>query len=244
MQTAKLYFSTCLLLVCLAAPAQAASQSAPPISEADVARLAAPEPGAPAAEYRARMATLRLFGTQGAGAAASATLADTSNWITRTYTVGQTIGRGLKLAMVQADAVEILDSVSGARFSLSAGQELRFRLIEHVFDIAAVDHGQHQWTVSSALLARILERYGVGASGQAAVINGVPVIRLSAVRAASALDRLGFQEGDLLVAVNGEPATTASPSAICMAMTRPSSQVVQISLIRRGGRLELAYAID
>jgi len=165
MRTAKLYFFTCLLLVCLAAPAPAASQPAAPISEADSARLAAPEPGAPAAEYRVRMATLRLLGTQGTGATASATLADISSWNARTYTVGQTIGRGRKLVAAQADAVEILDSVSGARSSLSAGQELRVRLIDHVFDIAAVDHGQHQWTVSSALPARILERYGVGASG-------------------------------------------------------------------------------
>ena len=52
------------------------------VSEREVSALAVPEPNAKASEYAARPVTLRLFGTQGVGSAAFATLADTSNWDT------------------------------------------------------------------------------------------------------------------------------------------------------------------
>ena len=52
------------------------------VSEREVSALAVPEPNAKASEYAARPVTLRLFGTQGVGSAAFATLADTFNWDT------------------------------------------------------------------------------------------------------------------------------------------------------------------
>lgn len=245
MSKTQLLICTCLMLPLLSAVAPAAP--APPgqtVSADEVARLAAPEPGATPLDYRARPVTLRLFGTQGEGAAASATFADTASWATRTYRVGETLGRSLKLLLVHADLVELVDSASGARLSVRAGADLRFRLIEHAFDRAALDHGQHQWHVQTAVMARILARYGVGGSGTAMALHGVAMVQLSAVQPPGVLARLGFQDGDLLVAVNGEAATVASPVALAAAVTKPEHQVLQVTLVRGGARLEVAYVLD
>lgn len=225
-------------------PSAPSSPSGLAVSAREVERLVGREPGSQPGDYRARLVTLRLFGTQGEGATASATFADTASWATTTHAVGQLIGRSLTLAAVHADAAELLDSTTGARLSIRVGAELRVRLIEHAFDFAAIDHGQHQWSVRAAAMARILERYGVGGSAQPTMLHGTPGYRLGAVQPRGVLARLGFLDGDVLVAVNGEPATAESPTAIATAVTRASSQVLLVTLVRGGSRFELAYALD
>lgn len=232
------------------APARSAI-AAPPLTDRELARLAAPEPGAPAAEYRVRAVTLRLFGTQGTGAGASATLADTATWATHTYPLGQTVGRSLVLSAVREDAIELRDSLSGAVSVVRAGADVGVRLVEHAFDFAAVDHGQHQWSVRAAVLGQILGRYGVGATATEVTLNNTRTARLSAVKPGSALARLGFQEGDLLVAVSrgvsGQPITgplVELPAALCAALAQPSSQTVLVTLLRGGQRFDLAYAVE
>lgn len=217
---------------------------APAPTEREIRTLARPEAGATAADYRARAVTLRLYGTQGAGDAASATLADTANWATRTYRVGETVGRNLTLAAVREDAIELTDTATGTRRTVRAGEELRVRVIEHAFDFAATPHGEHQWGVQAATLARLVSRYGVGATGSEVSLHGARMIRLSAVQPQSALARLGFRAGDLLVDVNGEPARADSPAALCQALSQASSQMVLVTVVRGGARFEIAYAIE
>lgn len=231
-----------------AAPAPRAtaipSNLAPAPTEREIRTLARPEAGAAAADYRARAVTLRLYGTQGAGDAASATLADTANWATRTYRVGETVGRNLTLAAVREDAIELTDTATGTRRTVRAGEELRVRVIEHAFDFAATPHGEHQWGVQAATLARLISRYGVGATGSEVSLHGARMIRLSAVQPQSALARLGFRAGDLLVDVNGEPARADSPAALCQALSQASSQMVLVTVVRGGARFEIAYAVQ
>lgn len=238
-----------LFALSLSSPnAQAAPASTEPrLGERDLPGLAAPEPGAPAAEYRVRAVTLRLFGTQGEGSNASATLADTATWVTRTYHKGEAIGRSLILSEVRKDAVEIRDTLSGAVYLVPAGNEQRLRLVEHSFDYAVIAHGQHQSSVRSAALSRILSRYGAGATASEVRLPAERVMRLSAVQRSSALDRLGFQEGDLIVRVNGQLVAETphwSPSVLCALLTQPSNQVVLVQLRRSGALYELAFAVE
>jgi hypothetical protein len=234
----------------LAAPTRSALAAAT-LTDRDVARLAAPEPGAAAADYRVRAVTLRLFGTQGSGTSASATLADTASWATHTYALGQTIGRSLVLSAVQKDSIDLRDSLTGAVSVVRAGADVSVRLVEHAFDVAAVDRGEHQWSVRAAVLGQILARYGVGATATEVTLHNTRAARLSAVKPGSALARLGFREGDLLVAVNrgasGQPMAAPLvelPAALCAAVTQPSSQTVLVTLLRGGARFDIAYAVE
>jgi hypothetical protein len=238
-----------LATLALSAPTALAAPAAtePRLGERDLARLAAPEPGAPAAEYRVRAVTLRLFGTQGEGPSASATLADTASWVTRTYRKGESIGRSLILSEVRKDAAELRDTLSGAVYLVPAGAEQRVRLVEHSFDYAVIDHGQHQSSVRAAALSRILSRYGTGATATEIRLHATRVMRLSAVQRSSALDRLGFQEGDLIARVNGQLVAETpgwSPTALCALLSQPSSQVVLVQLFRGGALYELAFSIE
>lgn len=233
------------------APASAVSTGSAGLTERDVARLAAPEPGATAADYRVRPVTLRLFGTQGSGDSATATLADTSTWATQTYRLGQPLGRGLVLSAVREDAIELRDTVSGTVHTVRAGADVATRLIEHSFDYAALDHGQHQWSVRAATLSQILTRYGVGATATEVTLGTTRAARLSVVRPGSALDRLGFKEGDLLVALDrglaGQPPSPSLlelPAALCARLSQPSSYAVVVTLIRGGARYDVAYAVE
>lgn len=229
------------------AQAAPAASAEPSLSERDLPKLAAREPHAPATEYRVRTVTLRLFGTQGEGSSASATLADTASWATRTYRKGESIGRSLILSEVRSDAAELRDTLSGAVYLVPAGADQRLRLVEHSYDYAVTDHGQHQSTVRAAALSRILSRYGEGATATEVRLHTTRMMRLSAVQPKSALDRLGLKEGDLIVRVNGQLVAETpgwSPAALCSLVTQPSSQVVLVQLRRGGAQYELAFAVE
>ena len=87
--------------------------------------------------------------------------------------------------------------------------------------------------------------------GRAANKQPSVTARLSAVKPGSALARLGFQEGDLLVSVSrgisGQPLAgplVELPAAMCAALSQPSSQTVLVTLLRGGQRFDLAYAVE
>lgn len=226
------------------------SASPAPVTASEVRAMTAPEPGASPAEYRERRVTLRLLGTQGEGELASATLTDTATWHARTYKLGETVGRSLKLAAITESAIELAGGPAGeltgdapAR-KVRVGEEVQLRLVEHDFDTAAVDKGEHQWTVRAAAMARLLGRYGVGATAAPIEFAGLAGVKLGPVQPGSALARLGFQGGDLLFEVGGQPATPASLEALAAETTQSRSQVVTVKLGRGGALFERAYVVE
>ena len=230
--------------------ATATPPSAGPVTASEVRALTAAEPGAPPAEYKPRPVTLRLLGTQGEGELASATLTDTATWHARTYKLGETVGRSLKLAAITESAIELAGGPAGeltgdapAR-KVRVGEEVQLRLVEHEFDTAAVDKGEHQWTVRAAAMARLLGRYGVGATAAPIEFAGLAGVKLGPVQPGSALARLGFQGGDLLFEVGGQPATPASLEALAAETTQSRSQVVTVKLGRGGALFERAYVVE
>lgn len=218
--------------------------------------LAQPEPGATATEYSVRAVTLRLFGTSGAAggpagaadetSAPFATLADTATWATTNYALGETIGRNLRLVAVFEDGIELVDSeAGGARLRLSAGEDLSVRLVEHRFDRAVIDEGQHQFVVNATGLAGLLASRGLGATltRMEAAFAGYRGLALVRVDRRGALARLGLVSGDRLLAIDGEAATADGLAALQARLqaTQPGSFLLTIS---RGGSVwEATYVV-
>jgi len=214
------------------------------VSEREVSALAVPEPNAKASEYAARPVTLRLFGTQGVGSAAFATLADTSNWDTSNVRVGETIGRSLKLVAVGESSIELVDSTSSLRRTVRAGEDIAVRVIEHDFDRAAIESGEHLFHVQARSLARVESRYGVGAGCEPVSFGGTTPCKVSYVTKHSLAARLGLQAGDLLVAADGEAVTPENLTAILRRLGESKSQSLQLTVARGGVFLERVYVAE
>ncbi len=215
------------------------------VTAGEVQALSAPEPGAGPAQYRAKGMTLRLLGTQGEGAEATATLTDTTTWDTHTYRLGETVGRNLKLAAVRDSEIELRDG-SAVPQTVRAGADFQVRVVEHEFDSAAVDQGEHQWTVRAAVMSRLLIRYGLGATATPVEYAGLTGVKLGVVQAGSVLERLGFQKGDLLFALSGQPVTVQSLPALATAATQSPgpSPVFTVKMARGGSFWERAYVVE
>lgn len=231
------------LSACSQADGGSAAVSAAAVTPSEVKALKSPEPGAAPAQYQAKVVTLRLLGTQGEGGEASATLADTTTWYTRTYRLGETLGRNLKLTAVRDSELELSDNGAPPRI-VRAGQDVQLRLIEHEFDTAAVERGEHQWTVKAAAMARLLSRYGIGATATPIEFAGRAGIKLGAVQPGSLLARLGMQKGDLLFELSGKPATPASLESLAAEATQAKSQVITVQMARGASLWERAYVIE
>jgi hypothetical protein len=214
------------------------------VTEREVAALAVPEPSAPASEYSARAVTLRLFGTQGEGRAAFATLADTATWDTNNVRVGETIGRGLKLVSVSESAIELLDTTTATRRTVRSGEDLAVRVIEHEFDRAALESGEHVFHISARSLARVASRYGVGTTCEPVAFADRTPCQVAAVAKHSLADRLGLQAGDLLMTEDGEAVTPHNLSAILRSITESKSQSLQLTVARGGIFLARVYLAE
>ena len=241
--TIQILLGAALLTVSACSGAEVSSAPSTTVTAGEVKALSAPEPGAAPAQYQAKVVTLRLLGTQGEGAAASATLADTTSWDTRTYRLGETVGRNLKIAAVRESELELSDG-SATTQTVRAGEDLRVRVVEHEFDTAAVDQGQHQWTVKGAVMSRLLVRYGVGAAAAPVEFAGLKGVKLGPVQAASVLARLGFQRGDLIFELGGQPVTPQSLTALATEASQSKSQVITVKMARGGALWERAYVVE
>lgn len=218
--------------------------------------LAQPEPGAAATEYSVRAVTLRLFGTSGAvgGSAGAAdetsapfaTLADTATWATTNYALGETIGRNLRLVAIFEDGIELADSeAGGARLRLSAGEDLSVRLVEHRFDRAVIDEGQHQLVVHGTGLAGLLASRGLGATltRMEAAFAGYRGLALVRVDRRGALARLGLNSGDRLLAIDGEAATADGLAALQARLQSAQPGTFLLTIGRGGSVWEATYVV-
>lgn len=211
------------------------------VSDREVAALAVAEPGAKASEYQARAAEFRLFGTQGEGSEAFATLADTKTWETSNVTVGQTIGRSLKLVAVRENEIDILDTVTGKPQTVRTGENVSVRIIEHEFDRAAQETASHVFHTDPRGLQRVASRYGVGASCETVAFAGHSPCRITAVAKHSLADRLDLKVGDLVVSSDGQPVTPDSLASVLRSMADTASQARQLTIARHGVFLPRVY---
>lgn len=214
------------------------------VTDREVAALAVAEPGAKASEYVARSAELRLFGTQGAGSEAFATLADTKTWETTNVAVGQVVGRSLKLVAVRDSAIDLLDTVSGVRRTVAAGEDISVRIIEHEFDRAAQEDASHVFHVRPKSLSRVAARYGVGASCESAEFASASMCRIASVAKHSVADRLDLKVGDLVVSADGQAVTPGNLAEVLRSLGTDKSQALQLTIARGGVFLPRVYLAD
>lgn len=235
-----------LLAACTGAADQAdqlGNEMTGPVTDDDVARLPAPEPNAPPAEYRVVAPALRLLGVQ-RGDRPFATMMDTTSWHTRNVQLGEDISRNLRLTDMGDGWVEITDSSAGVQ-RLAVGAELSLRQIRHKFDEAATYAGKSAWNVVAENLAEVRARHGVGAAAvqRDDLFEGRPCVQLTAVESGGLFDRLGFRRGDLLFEVDGQPVTQRGLEAVADRFTRPRERPVTVQMLRGGSASALAFHI-
>lgn len=213
------------------------------VSEAELSTLLAPEPGAAAAEYEASTLRYRLFGVQPSQVPGEsfATLAETSTWETRNLRVGELLGRNLQVTAIVPEGVE-LRGPEGVGM-LEVGRDARLRIVRHRFDRAAVHQGRHLWKVDGGAVAKIRDRYGLGAQAEQVDVFRGPAIRLSQIQADGVLARLGFHDGDLILGLDGRPLRPHELGAIADRMVERGSQV-RIRAYRENGLQELTFSVD
>ena len=93
-------------------------------------------------------------------------------------------------------------------------------------------------------MAKVAQRYGVGATATAIEYAGLPGIKLSVVRRNSVLSRLGLVDGDLLLSYNGQAMTVSALTALATEVAQQPSQVVQLTIVRGGSFMETSYVIE
>ena len=170
-----------------------------------------------------------------------ATLADTKTWETSNVTVGQTIGRSLKLVAVRENEIDILDTVTGKPQTVRAGENVSVRIIEHEFDRAAQETASHVFHTDPRGLQRVASRYGVGASCETVAFAGHSPCRITAVAKHSLADRLDLKVGDLVVSSDGQPVTPDSLASVLRSMADTASQARQLTIARHGVFLPRVY---
>lgn len=221
-----------------------ADSASPTVTKQEVAALAVPEEGAPASEYVAHPTTFRLFGTQGEGATAFATLADTSSWDTSNIRVGETIGRSLQLVSVSDAGIELLDTTTREGRMVRSGEDISVRVIEHEFDRAAVESSEHVFHTHARSLARIEARYGIGTSCETVSFAGQSPCKVGVVAKNSVAARLGLQPGDLLLGADGSPVTPSNLASQLHRLGEQQSQSLQLSMARGGVVIDRMYVAE
>jgi PDZ domain len=239
-----------LLVGCTGTPAELAEddpnardRDVAPVTDDELATMPAPEPDAPASEYRATAPALRLLGVQ-RGDRPFATIMDTTTWHARNVAPGELIGRNLVVAGIGDGWIDLRDG-SGAVQRLAVGKGAPVRQVRHRFDEMATYAGKAVWNVSAEILAQVRARYGVGAAAEQRddLFEGMPAIRLTEVTRGSVFDRLGFRRGDLLFRVDGETLRPDDLERVADRLINPREKAVTVQMLRGGNPSSIAFHV-
>ena len=152
-------------------------------------------------DYLASQVPYRLFGTgKGDGATgASAVIADAKTWSTRTYRVGDTVGRGLKVKAIAEHSVTLHSAT--ADIVLNAGaSSTPLRFIAHKLDLAVTSLGKMTYRLDMKTVAQVPV---VLPTAEKTEVFGETVLRLGPVQPDTLLAQADFKEGDLLAGIDG-----------------------------------------
>ncbi|HKE20063.1 MAG TPA: PDZ domain-containing protein [Kofleriaceae bacterium] len=232
-----------MLAACAPGDAGQVGRDEAPVTDGDLARLPAPEPGAQPSDYRAVAPALRLLGVQ-RGDRPFATIMDTTTWQARNVALGEPISRNLSLTDMGDGWAEITDSSGGVQ-RMAVGGELSPRQIRHKFDDAATYAGKGVWNVVAENLAAARVEYGIGATAveRDDLFEGAPCIQLTAVDRGGVFDRLGFRRGDLLFEIDGQRVLPGDLERAADRFTSAREMPVTVRMLRGGSANALAYHI-
>jgi len=152
-------------------------------------------------DYLASQVPYRLFGTgKGDGATgASAVIADAKTWSTRSYHVGDTVGRGLKVKAIGEHSVTLHSAT--ADIVLNAGaSSTSLRVIAHKLDLAVTSLGKMTYRLDMKTVAKVPV---VLPTVEKTTVYGETALRLGPVQPDTLLAQADFKEGDLLAGIDG-----------------------------------------
>jgi hypothetical protein len=190
-------FSLSALLLVLAVGCTPEEQ----ITQEEYRTLLAPEPNSVRLDYVADTVQFRLFGTQPSDG--TATIAEIPGWKTRTLREDDLLARNLRVAHVGDQWVHF--ETPGGFQRLAAGEQMAQRRIRHRFDRAAEYQGKHQWRVHTEDLVDLASAHGPGI--QLTWNDQLELWQVQTVAPQGTWSALGFQAGDFLLNLNGEPMT-------------------------------------
>lgn len=187
-------------------------------------------------DYLASLVPYRLFGThKGDGVRGpAAVIADAKTWATRTYRIGDTVGRGLVVAAVDEHTVTL--RAAAGSVVLSAGADRPIRFIAHKLDLAVRALGKQTYRIDLVALRQVATTVP---PFEQADIYGETVLRLGAVAPDTLYAQADFQEGDLVATVGGQP-VGADLERLHHALVDAQGTVV-VRVVRNGVPLERTY---
>lgn len=184
-----------------------------------------------------RVVTLRLFGVQ----SNYATVAEVGSWMTRNVRAGDRIGGSLTVVRVGNDWIEV--QAPDGLHTLRSGDELALRDRFEKLDEIATYQGKHRFAVGRAALAQARQARGVGARTAVHYAWLQPVLKLTNVDAGGVLAQLGFENGDLILAVDGANASRLTADQLAQSL-ETAVQAVRVKMARNGVIWESVYDMN
>jgi C-terminal processing protease CtpA/Prc len=95
-------------------------------------------------------------------------------------------------------------------------------------------------------MSRLAARYGIGAtvSAMEQPFGGLHGVKLGAVDGRGVLARLGLQSGDLLLSIDGQPATARSTAGLASRFVEKQRAPLVLTIARGGNLFEAAYVVE
>ena len=182
-------------------------------------------------DYVATEGPYRLFGIEPGQDRPAAIIADVRTWSTRAYHEGDAIGRGMRVAKIEAASV----TLHGARSDvvLEPGSNVSLRVVRHRLDVVARPLGRHRYALDTAAARAAWESGRQLPSYEPVELYGGPMLKLGPVPPGSLLAAADFQEGDLIASVDGVAVSATTLDELARGLTdgRPSTTV----RVYRGG---------
>lgn len=203
-----------------------------------------PIPEAGIDSYRALAITYRSYGSN--MEALSAVVTRTDLWQSQTVHVGDTLARNLRVVAINPDSVT-LENGSGEQLSLPTNQDVTIDAINHDIDVAVRAELGHRYTVTAPYLAQANQLVGLGADAFSEHIDqlGHGALQITSIDKGGVIDRLGFEKGDIIVTINGQPADQGAGSLnqLVRLLASGGERIVQVEMVRGPDAITTTYVV-
>ena len=220
-----------------ATPGGATAAAASPVVSSEVIVPRGEDLNVDPNDYVASNVPYRLFGTaKGDGVRGpSAVIADTTTWSTRTYHVGDALGRGLKVKAIGEHDVTLQSATKDV--GLGAGNSASLRFIAHRLDLAITPLGRMSYRVAMTTVTQLPVALP---TTDATSVYGQTVRRLGPIPADTLLSQADFQEGDFLATVNGAAVGDDGVDQLRRGLTTGTGSL-SVRVYRNGVALDRTY---
>lgn len=214
-----------------------------PVTPDEVISFRGGESPTDTSDYGATDSAFRVYGIEaGDGTlAASATIAEVGVWTTRTFKVGDNIGRGLVVSKIDDSGVTLHGA--HADVTMTVGVDTILRVIRHDHDVVAQPLGRHRFILSTVAAKAALETVPARPAAEAVTLYEKPMLKLGDVAPNGLWASADFRKGDLIALVDGKPADDHTLDALETALTDGRAKV-SVTIYRGGVDLNRSYEAD